>query len=436
MNKSSELPTTPATQSKPGTQSPPGNEQPELADILARANQTGSPKRKLFWWGVIVVLIALGLYFWWGWGKQAEVTFVTEPVARGSLVVTATATGTLEPTRTVEVGSELSGTLQDVFVQENDVVQRGELLAVLDTSRLEDAIAKSEASLSSAQAQVLQSDATVAEARATLTRMQEVFELSGGKVPSESEIEVAEATLKRAMANLSATEAAVMQAEAEVKTNQTNLQKAQIKSPVNGVVLTREVEPGNTVVAAMSTPVLFTIAEDLRQMELQVSVDEADVATVSPGQAVSFTVSAWPGRQFPASIERVGLGSTITDNVVTYKTILRVDNDDLALRPGMTATATITTAERENVLLVPNAALRYRPSDSVLESMGDGMGDGMGDSTDEPLSIGQSRVWRLDGDRPEAVAVTVGISNGRLTEVLSGDLQVGDAVILGQETPE
>ncbi|HEY7804586.1 MAG TPA: efflux RND transporter periplasmic adaptor subunit [Orrella sp.] len=424
MNKSTERPTTPPTEPKPGTQSPSGNEQPELAAILARGNETGSPRRKLFWWGVIVVMIALGLYFWWGWGRQADVAYVTEPVARGSLVVTATATGTLEPTRTIEVGSELSGTLEDVFVQENDVVEFGELLAVLDTSRLEDAIAKSKASLSSAQAQVLQSDATVAEARATLTRMQEVFKLSGGKVPSESEIEVAEATLKRAMANLSATKAAVMQAEAEVKTNQTNLQKAQIKSPVNGVVLTREVEPGNTVVAAMSTPVLFTIAEDLRQMELRVSVDEADVATVSPGQAVSFTVSAWPGRQFPASIERVGLGSTITDNVVTYKTILRVDNDDLALRPGMTATATITTAERGNVLLVPNAALRYRPSDSA------------DDSTDEPLPSGQSRVWRLKGDQPEAVAVTVGISNGRLTEVLSGDLQVGDAVILGQETPE
>ena len=408
------------------------NQQPELATILTQAEKPGGGRRKLLWWGLLIVLIGVGFYLWFGWANQSNIRYVSEPVTRGSLVVTATATGTLQPTRTVEVGSELSGTLEDVFVQENDVVQVGELLAVLDTSKLADAIAKSEASLSSARAQVLLSEATVAEARATLARMQEVFKLSDGKVPSESEIEVADATLKRAIANRSAAQASVMQAEAEVKTNQTNLQKAQIKSSVNGVVLTREVEPGNTVVAAMSTPVLFTIAEDLRRMELQVQVDEADVALVRPGQPVTFTVSAWPGRQFPASIERVGLGSTTTDNVVTYKTILRVNNDDLALRPGMTATATITTAERENVLLVPNAALRYRPSDSVLESMGDGMGD----STDEPLSIGQVRVWRLDGDQPEAVAVTVGISNGRLTEVLSGDLQVGDVVILGQETPE
>ena len=402
---------------------PTGNDQMELAAILARARETGSPRRKLWWWGLTVLVVGLGFYFWLGWGSKTDVRYVTEPVVRGSLVVTASATGTLEPTRTVEVGSELSGTLEEVFVQENDAVERNELLAVLDASKLEDAIAKSRASLASAQAQVLQSEATVTEARATLTRMQGVFKLSGGKVPSESELEIADATLKRAMANLSAAQAAVMQAEAELKTNQTNLQKAQIKSPVNGVVLTREIEPGNTVVAAMSTPVLFTIAEDLRQMELQVLVDEADVAMVSPGQPVSFTVSAWPGRQFPASIERVGLGSTITDNVVTYKTILRVENDDLALRPGMTATATITTAERDDVLLVPNSALRYRPSDQA----------------DEPRASranGQSNVWRFTGDQPEAVAVTVGISNGRLTEVLSGDLQVGDAVIVGQESRE
>ena len=421
MNKPTETHTGSAANAQAESPMPTSNEQPELAAILARANESASPRRKLWWWGLAALVFGLGVYFWMGFGSGPDVRYVTEPVARGSLVVTATATGTLEPTRTVEVGSELSGTLEDVFVQENDTVARGELLAVLDTSKLEDAIAKSQASLSSAQAQVLQSEATVAEARATLTRMQEVFELSGGKVPSETEIEVADATLKRALANLSAAQATVMQAEAELKTNQTNLQKAQIKSPVNGVVLTREVEPGNTVVAAMSTPVLFTIAEDLRQMELQVLVDEADVAMVSPGQPVSFTVSAWPGRQFPASIERVGLGSTITDNVVSYKTILRVDNDDLALRPGMTATATITTAQRDDVLLVPNSALRYKPSNQA---------EAAGASRQGP------EVWRFDGDQPEAVAVSVGISNGRLTEVLSGDLQVGDEVIVGQETPE
>lgn len=418
-DRQAQTPSEPQTPSQGSSNTP----QLDLAEILTRADQTQSPVRRWLGWGLVVLIIGLGLYFWLSWGRQADVQYVTERVTRGALVVTASATGTLEPTRTVEVGSELSGTLDEVFVQENDVVALGELLAVLDTAKLEDAIAKSEASLASAQAQVLQSEATVAEARATLSRMQEVFELSGGKVPSESEIEVAQATLKRAMANLSAAKATVMQAQAELKTNQTNLQKAQIKSPVDGVVLTREVEPGNTVVAAMSTPVLFTIAEDLRQMELQVLVDEADVAMVKPGQPVSFTVSAWPGRQFPASIERVGLGSTTTDNVVSYKTILRVDNDDLALRPGMTATATIITAQSDDVLLVPNAALRYRPADQE-EVLG------------ARRSSDQGEVWRLMENQPEPVAVELGMSNGRLTEVLSGELSVGDEVIVGQERPE
>lgn len=399
------------------------DEHSDLAAVLARAEKPGAGRRQLFGWGLLIILIGIGLYFWFAWANQTTVRYVSEPVVRGSLVVTATATGTLQPTRTVEVGSELSGTLEDVYVQENDVVQVGELLAVLDTSKLADAIAKSQASLESAKAQVLLSEATVAEARATLARMQEVFQLSDGKVPSESEIEVADATLKRAIANRSAAQATVMQAEAEVKTNQTNMQKAQIKSSVNGVVLTREVEPGNTVVASMSTPVLFTIAEDLRRMELQVQVDEADVAMVRPGQPVTFTVSAWPGREFPASIERVGLGSTTTDNVVTYKTILRVDNDDLALRPGMTATATITTAERENVLLVPNAALRYRPPAEAVEPQ-------------DTRASATSLVWRLNGEQPEAVDVEVGISNGRLTEVSSSELKVGDRVLVGQESQE
>jgi HlyD family secretion protein len=342
-------------------------------------------------------------------------------VTRGELVVTATATGTIQPTRTVEVGSELSGTLEAIFVNENDKVKKGQLLAVLDTSRLNDAIAKSSAALAAAQAQVLLAQATVAETRATLGRLQTVFKLSKGKVPSASELEVADAMVKRALANENAAKATVMQATAELKTNETNLLKGQITSPVDGVVLTREVEPGNTVVAAMTTPILFTIAENLAKMELQVQVDEADVASVQPGQTVTFTVSAWPGRQFPANIERVGLGSTTTDNVVTYKTILSVDNDDLALRPGMTASATITVAERRDALLVPNAALRYVPL------------TGETGQTATASRANTSQVWVLQQNKPQPIDVQAGISNGRLTEIVSGNLTVDDLVVIGQE---
>ena len=274
----------------------------------------------------------------------------------GNLVVAISASGPLQPTRSVDVGSELSGTLEAVLVNENDRVTKGQVLARLDTSKLEDAVVKSRAALAEAEA-------TVAEARANLNRLRRVAELSGGKVPAKSELETAEATLQRA-------DATAASARAALKTDETNITKAVIRSPINGVVLTRKVEPGQTVAATMTTPVLLSLAEDLTKMELQVNVDEADVGVVKLGQPASFTVSAWPGRNFPATIQRVGLGSTTTDNVVTYKTILTVVNDDLALRPGMTATARITTANRENVLLVPNSALRFTPPAAAPEPSG------------------------------------------------------------------
>jgi HlyD family secretion protein len=202
------------------------------------------------------------------------------------------------------------------------------------------------------------------------------------------------------------------------------------------VVLARKVEPGQTVVAAMTTPVLFTIAEDLTKMELQVKVDEADVGTVKLGQSANFTVSAWPGRSFPATIQRVGLGSTITDNVVTYKTVLAVANDDLALRPGMTATARITTADRDNVLLVPNAALRFSPTSAVAPAPSGSIVSRLmprpPTQKAKQRPNGQSatpQVWVLNEGQPVAIAVQTGASNGRQTEIVGGEFKAGMAVI-------
>ncbi|AWB32424.1 efflux RND transporter periplasmic adaptor subunit [Orrella marina] len=412
----------------------------DLADLIARQSSRRSGWRK---WAVLaVVLVAAWLaYIFFGAGDTASIRYLTQPASQGELVVTATATGTIQPTQSVEVGSELSGTIESVFVEENDQVVEGQLLARLDTSKLNDSITKSRAALASAEAQVLQAEATVAEAKATLARMRDVFKLSNGKVPAATEIEVAEAALKRATANESVARAAVMQVQADLKTNETNLSKAQIRSPVDGVVLVRQVEPGNTVVASMSAPVLFTIAQDLSEMELQVNVDEADVATIKPGLSATFTVSAWAGRTFPAEIERVGLGSTTTDNVVTYKTIMKVDNSDLALRPGMTATATVVTAERDNALLVPNAALRYTPQAVAQEAPSSPSLVSRLVPRRPPRARPQSgssgpgnQVWVLEAGVPKAVNVVSGISNGRLTEIVSGDLKPGDLVIVAQET--
>lgn len=385
-----------------------------------------------------VVLLVLVLWFWLGSGSQrAAGTYSTEAAASGNLVVTASASGTIQPTKSVDVGSELSGTLVKVLAQENDHVTKGQLLAELDTAKLKDTVAKSRAAVVAAEAVVAQNEATVAESRASLSRMQRVAELSGGKVPARTELETAEAAVLRAEANTASARADVVQARATLKTDETSLSKATIRSPVDGVVLTRKVEPGQTVAAAMTTPVLFVLAEDLSKMELQVKVDEADVGNVKNGQSATFTVSAWPGRKFPATIQRVGLGSTTTDNVVTYKTILQVNNDDLALRPGMTATASIVTASRENVLLVPNAALRFTPpseaaaapSRGLVAKLLPGPPPAAQKTRTTTPTAGSAQVWVLVDGVPQAVPVKTGVSNGRQTEVLEGELKAGMAVI-------
>ena len=318
-----------------------------LLGLLNAAPKGGllTNKRRWLLIGGTLALLLGGVLLFSGSGNGLGGQYISEEVALGNLLVTASASGTLQPTKSVDVGSELSGTLAAVLVQENDQVKKGQLLAQLDTSKLKDAVAKSQAAVASAEASVALAQATVAESKAALARMRHVAALSGGKVPAKTELESAEATGLRAIANEASARAGVVQARATLKTDETNLAKATIRSPVDGVVLTRKVEPGQTVAATMTTPVLFVLAEDLAKMELQVKVDEADVSNVKNGQEATFTVAAWPGRKFPATIRRVGLGSTTTDNVVTYKTILQVNNDDLALRPGMTATAAIVTAK-------------------------------------------------------------------------------------------
>jgi HlyD family secretion protein len=258
------------------------------------------------------------------------------------------------------------------------------------------------------------------------------------------ELESAEAASLRAQADEKSADAAVAQAVAALKSDQTNLAKASIRSPIDGIVLTRQIEPGQTVAASLQTPVLFTLAENLTQMELQVDVDEADVGHVKPGQPAFFTVDAWPGREYPADIVRVGYGSQVTDNVVTYTTILKVSNDDLTLRPGMTATAEITTASRQNAVLVPNAALRFTPPQSDESTQSRSL---VGSLLPHPPSRnnqkkatkannGSQQVWVLLDNTPVAVPVKTGLSDGRHTEIVGADLQAGTQVITGMQTAQ
>ena len=394
--------------------------------------------RRWLWWVGALIVIAVAIWLFLRAGEDtAAPRYATEAATLGTLVVKVSATGNLQPTNTVDVGSELSGIVEQVYVDDNDEVKKGQVLARLDLSKLQDAVAKSRASLAAAEAQVLQALATVAEARATLARYQQVSQLSGGKVPSKTEMDTAEANLKRAEANVAGVRASVTQARATLQSDETNLGKASIRSPINGVVLSREVDPGQTVAASFQAPVLFKLAEDLTKMELQVDVDEADVGQVKAGQKATFSVDAWPGRDYTAVITRVGYGAQEAEGVVSYLTVLEVANDDLSLRPGMTGTADITTLTRENALLVPNAALRFTPAATdAAEKKSDSsvVGALMPRMPRQPKKVkvangGAQRVWVLQAGQPVAIDVKTGASNGRVTEVTGGALKAGMQVI-------
>jgi HlyD family secretion protein len=413
----------------------------DLRELLARGGVTGWHLPSWRWLlPAGLVIFAVLAYALFGGGDTSKLPrYRTEQAVMGNLVVKVSATGNLKPTNQVDVGSELSGIVESVYVDDNDRVTKGQELAVLDLSKLEDAVARSRANLAAAEAQVQQARATAAEARATMTRFKEVNRLSGGKVPSKTEMDTAEANLKRAEANVASARAAVTQSRAALQSDETNISKAHIRSPINGVVLARRVEPGQTVAASFTAPVLFTLAEDLTKMELQVDVDEADVGQVKVGQNAIFTVDAWPGRKYSAVITEVGYGSQVKEGVVSYPATLQVDNSDLSLRPGMTATAEITTLVRDNVLLVPNAALRFTPptpvvaekktNRSVLRSLFPRPRRTPRQLAPPPIEGGSHAIWVLQEGRAEPLQVQVGASDGRMTEVTGGDLKAGMDVI-------
>lgn len=412
-----------------------------LLDIVASA-KAGKSKTLFRAGAVIVALLLLGWLVYPSSGNTSA-RYLTEEAAKGDLAVTVSATGNLYPTNQVDVGSELSGIVESVLVDENDRVKRGQVLARLDLSRLNDQVTKSSAAVLSAEAQVAQMQATVKESSVNLARLRQVAELSGGKVPSKNELDAAEAAMLRAKANEANARAAAAQAAATLRSDRTNLAKASIRSPIDGIVLKRQIEPGQTVAASLQAPVLFTLAEDLETMELQVNVDEADVSQVRIGQMASFTVDAWPGRKYPAEIMRVGFGAQTTEGVVTYKTILKVSNRDLSLRPGMTATADISTANRQGVLLVPNAALRFTPVQTAqTEKKGSFLSNLMPRAPAQPRQAkvadtgASKKVWVLQNKQPLAVEVSTGLSNGRYTEIVGGELKPGMAVITGTQKSE
>ncbi len=413
-------------------------------------------RRYVKWVVIVLVLAGLALLLSRCFGGKDAVQYSTQAVRQGNLTVSVSATGKLAPTNQVTVGSQLSGLVTRVVVDVNDRVTAGQPLALIDPEQIDDQIRAAQATLAANEAQVGQAQATVAEANAQLARLNEVYRLSNGRVPSATELQTGRANAQRAVAGLKTAQANVAAAAAQLAQSQTQRSRAIIRSPVSGVVLARQVDPGQTVAASFNTPTLFVIAEDLTKMKLEVAIDEADVGAVKLGQKANFTVDAFPGRTFPATITRVDLGSNLTvsaatastststtattGQVVSYAADLTVANPDGQLRPGMTATADIVTSDRKGVLLVPNAALRFKPAAAGASGQGGIAGSltfrPRRDRPERTATLGRGATQTVyvkgaDGT-PQPVQIVTGDSNGTMTEVMSGALKPGAEVITGQ----
>jgi HlyD family secretion protein len=399
----------------------------EIEKILARER----PRRRgIIITSAIILLIILAIFWGWSDEKATPVRYTTATLEQGDLTVQVTATGTLEPLNQVDVGSEVSGTIDSVRVDFNDRVSKGEVLARLNTDEQSAKVVQSRAALEVSQAKVKQADATVLETRLKLNRCQT---LSKQGLCTPQDLDADQAAYARAQADLASAKAQVSQARATLEAEETRLSKAVIRSPIDGIVLKRQIEPGQTVAASLQAPVLFTLAENLSQMELKVDVDEADIGKVKEGQSASFTVDAYSDRVFPARITQVRLAPQSEGGVVSYETILSLDNRDLLLRPGMTATAHITVEQIHNALLAPNAALRFEPPATPADDEGgfmDQLFPRWGRRERPQRQSEGKQVWLLQNGQPSAVKIKTGPSDGRMTQIFSDTLQAGAKVIV------
>jgi HlyD family secretion protein len=417
--------------------------QDSAAEVARNIGLGGRRNRRKAFYGIL----ALGLAALTGAGflltqndAQDRPRYRTATVERGDLTVKVTATGQLQPMTQVDVGTEVSGTIERVDVDYNDRIRRGQVLARLDPQQFQARQRQSKAALSLAQAGVLEAQATVTE---TTGKLQRVRNMMARRLSSQEELDTVAAAAGRAEAALAVARARVEQAQAQLDSDNRTLVKTEIRSPIDGTVLKRQVEPGQTVAASLQTPVLFTLAEDLTEMELNVAVDEADVGQVTAGLKAEFTVDAYPNRRFPATITQVRYSPETVNGVVTYAALLAVDNTDLSLRPGMTATAEILVRTVKDAALVPNTALRFTPAKTAVAKGESGGLVGLllprrvPESRRPPGKEHRSgkggQVWTLKDGAPTAVEIKTGATDGNLTEVLEGTLEPGTTILVDIE---
>lgn len=364
---------------------------------------------------LFVLVIGAVLFAVFGRGvfsRKEGVNYDMAPVERRDISSFVTAIGNVSAVTTVEVGTQVSGTIREIYADYNSTVHKGQIIALIDPTTFEAQVEQAKANLMQAKAGLQRAQATLADAKRNLDRQKMLWERD---LIARSDLDSAQTDYDLAVAGVSEADANVLQAQASLKKVETDLGYTRIYSPVDGIVVSRDVDAGQTVAASFQTPTLFTIAQDLTKMQIETNVDEADIGNVREGLEVTFTVDAYPNAVFSGRIKQVRIASSVVENVVTYPVIIDVSNPDLMLKPGMTANVTIITDKKEKVLAVPSAAFRYRPSAYEGELL-------------------RGRVlWVLEEGRPLPLQVETGITDGAYVEIKSDDLKEGDRVIIGEE---
>jgi len=372
-----------------------------------------------------MALVAASLGAWWRWRNHENGTlFRTAKVEKGDLVQTVNATGTVQPIKTVQVGTQVTGPVKKLYVDYNDHVQAGQVVAQIDPAAYQAKVAQDRANLQSALAAVEQVRAKLTQAEKELQRSRE---LVSRNLISQSDLDGAVADRDSLAAQLKLAQAGVEQARAALTLSQTNLDYTTIKSPVDGVVVARNVDEGQTVVASFASQTLFVIAADLKQMQVESSIPEADIGKIRAGQPVAFSVDAYGEEKFQGTVSQVRIAATIQQNVVTYPVIISAPNPDEKLLPSLTASVSIEVARHEKVLRVPNAALRFKYEPGAAASSAGSQGA----SGTTPAAPGRHQVWVPDGNDLKAVPVRPGITDGSYTEIIEGALKEGQEVVIG-----
>lgn len=383
---------------------------------------------------LIVCVIAISLYL----NRTPAITYKTAKLERGPIVATVAATGNVSAVTTVQVGTQVSGTIQKLFVDYNSIVKKGQAIAEIDPSLFNASIEQAHGNVLSAEGNLMKAKVNLADAERSYSRSKKL--LSDGII-SQGDYDTAESTYQSAKAALKSSEGALAQARGSMKQSQTNLRYSIIRSPVDGVIISRTIDVGQTVAASFQTPTLFTIAKDLTKMQIEVSVDEADISRIKLQQKATFTVDAYPEQTFKGVISQIRSAPVVTQNVVTYVVVVTVDNSDLKLKPGMTANVSIEVDRRDDVLKLPPAALRFKPKDDEAVTKDAAKRAQQGSSGAGTAEKGSGKpgrrtkgqqVYLLKEGKPAGIPVKTGIANSFAIELLEGDLKEGDEVITEQ----